>query len=97
MQKFLSMPIGGETRLVSATSAKAVQKGDASGANPTTKSTIFYTDGDNIVLTHGAISGDTFVEFLQDNIVKANQEQWRKVTLDVTDDLPSAVSALAVV
>lgn len=96
MQKFLSMTIDSEPRLVSAANAVAVQKGDTSGANPTTKTSIFYNEGVNVTLTHAAISGDTFVEFLQDNIIKANQEQWRKVTLDVAADQPSAISALTV-
>ena len=96
MQKFLSMTIDSETRLVSASNAVCVQKGDTSGANPTTKTSIFYNGGVNATLTHGAITGDTYVEFLQDSIIEANQEQWRKVTLDVAADQPSAISALTI-
>ena len=49
MDKFISVPVTGETNfLVSVSDVIAIQIGDAGGSNPTTATTITYNSGNKV-------------------------------------------------
>lgn len=96
MDKFISVPVTGETNfLVSVSDVIAIQIGDAAGANPTTATTITYNSGNKVTPTHAAVTGNEFRDSLQSAMTAALATSWTNVVADYVP--PTAVSAIAVV
>ena len=96
MDKFISIPVTGETNfLVSVSDVIAIQIGDAGGSNPTTATTITYNSGNKVTPTHAAVTGNEFRDSLQSAMTAALATSWTNVVADYVP--PTAVSAIAVV
>jgi len=96
MDKFISVPVTGETNfLVSVSDVIAIQIGDAAGSNPTTATTITYNSGNKVTPTHAAVTGNEFRDSLQSAMTAALATSWTNVVADYVP--PTAVSAIAVV
>ena len=97
MDKFISVPVTGETNfLVSVSDVIAIQIGDASGpaSNPTTATTITYNSGNKAVFTNGTVVGNEFRDSLQSAMTAALATSWTNVVADYVP--PTAVSAITI-
>ena len=87
MNKFLSIPVTGEgSQLVPMTDVKVINVGSKSGATAATVTTLFYSSGKAIEITHASVgaasatnSGTQFRSFLQTNLIDSLGTGWTEV------------------
>tara|TARA_Y100000817_G_scaffold173835_1_gene135785 strand:- start:1599 stop:1898 length:300 start_codon:yes stop_codon:yes gene_type:complete len=98
MEKFLSIPVTGETNfLLSVSDVISIRVGDATGAgsNPTTNTTIIYMSGNTADITHATVgSTNEMRDSLQNAMVEAQEKPWTDVVFAYVP--PKAVSAIAI-
>tara|TARA_R100000742_G_C4271052_1_gene89879 strand:+ start:1039 stop:1356 length:318 start_codon:yes stop_codon:yes gene_type:complete len=91
MDKFLSIPVTNEgNQLVPMTGVKAINVGDAAGANDATNTSLFYQSGKVVTITHATVGAATasnsatqFRTWLQDNMISALGTDWTNVVNSV--------------
>lgn len=97
MEKFLSVPVTGETNfLLSVSDVISIRVGDAaSGATPATHTTIIYMSGNTAEITHATVSSTNEMrDSLQNAMVEAQEKPWTDVVFAYVP--PKAVSAIAI-
>lgn len=89
MEKFLSIPVTGQSnQLVSANNVVLVEAGADSATATTTL--ILYAGGKTVTLTHAAQVAFSMRTAIQNAIVAAHQQPWYNVAYTTT--VPQAVS-----
>jgi hypothetical protein len=97
MEKFLSIPVNGQAnQLVSVTNVILVAAGTGATNNtPTaTTTTITYSEGKVVTLTHAAQVAYSMRTAIQNALIEARQSSWTNVATVIT--VPQAVSAVTV-
>jgi len=97
MEKFLKIPVTNEQKqLVSVLDVKLVEVGNASGASPTTTTTLFYGSGKKVTLTHAAVpaGSEAMRDAVQDAMVEALATGWTEVFYEYVPAY--AVSGIAI-
>lgn len=92
MAKFLSIPVTDEqSQLLSADNIIVCEQASV------TTTTVLYLDGKVATITHATVgsNNETMRDYIQDSIVKAQQQPWHQVVYEC-DALPQAVSGIVV-
>jgi len=89
MEKFLSIPVTGEgNQLVPVTDVKLISK------TFNTQTSIYYGEKSKISLTHDVVTGTTFRNWLQSEMVKALQTNWTRASYSAIPPDAIAVSSI---
>jgi len=89
MTKFLKFSVSGNEQLVPCNDIQWLNK-----TNNTT-TTVVYKTAKSLVLTHGAVTDESFLRALEANVQKCLSNPWNIVSTNV-ENLPASVTGIAV-